>query len=536
MSDSALASVAQSMTEAYQREGFLGPINLLTPAQCALLLRHWRRGALPAAPVWAKGRAANDRVFYDLATHPALLPLLRDLLGEDVVLWGATIIERDPGQIHPWHTDIESSNAKRSASIWVGLENTSRESALQLISRSHAFGDPIQHVMREAGLRRGQASDETVLEWARRRDPHAALVQPEMTDGQAIMFDGRLWHATNNTRSNGRRAALLLQYAAAHTPIFVPDLTQLEWPFRLRDDVRPPCIVVSGSGKPEVNRLVAPPAAARSNTRPLSTCIKPVSLPLARDPTRGWRPHPLFHGSTPVLDCMASHVSVLDPGHSPHPPHAHLDEELLIVLGGEAEIVIADGPHADGARIETLSSGSLVYYPAYQFHTIRNGSAQPVTYLMLKWYSQTVPSQHSFETRVEHVANTTDNPRLTPFKAKRLFEFPTSFLTKLHAHQSLLQPKAGYLPHTDDYDLAILLLSGRVEIAGQVVGPFGIIYHAAGEPHGIKNIGGEPARYLVFEFHAPGRVPRNALQDRRATSDLVIISDLADRPNSPPAS
>ena len=32
----------------------------------------------------------------------------------------------------------------------------------------------------------------------------------------------------------------------------------------------------------------------------------------------------------------------LSPGHSPHPPHTHVEEEILIVLQGEADILIAE--------------------------------------------------------------------------------------------------------------------------------------------------------------------------------------------------
>lgn len=84
---------------------------------------------------------------------------------------------------------------------------------------------------------------------------------------------------------------------------------------------------------------------------------------------------------------------------------------------------------------------------------------------------------------------------------RRLFEGPTAYLGKLHAHVTDLQPGAGYPPHKDKYDVAILVFSGTVETLGKTVGPGGSIYYAAGESHGMRNVGDEPTRYLVFEFH-----------------------------------
>ncbi len=93
----------------------------------------------------------------------------------------------------------------------------------------------------------------------------------------------------------------------------------------------------------------------------------------------------MFNGATPIVEEMSCHVSVLSPLHSPHPPHAHEEEELLIALQGEAELIISDSPSTGHARTETLSPGSFIYYPAGQHHTIRNSGTSPITYLMFKW-------------------------------------------------------------------------------------------------------------------------------------------------------
>jgi hypothetical protein len=89
------------------------------------------------------------------------------------------------------------------------------------------------------------------------------------------------------------------------------------------------------------------------------------------------------------------------------------------------------------------------------------------------------------------------------FAPRFLAEFPTSYLANLHSHQSMLLPGGGYDPHVDDHDVAIIVLEGILETQGRTFGPNAFLLHSAGTAHGVRNVGKEPARYLVFEFHAP---------------------------------
>jgi quercetin dioxygenase-like cupin family protein len=96
-----------------------------------------------------------------------------------------------------------------------------------------------------------------------------------------------------------------------------------------------------------------------------------------------------------------------------------------------------------------------------------------------------------------------------------LFEGPTAFLGKLHAHVTELQPGGGYPAHADKYDVAIIVFSGTVETLGQRLGPGGSVYYSAGQRHGMRNVGTDPAKYLVFEFHGP-HAGRHAAMRRAA--------------------
>ena len=92
---------------AFQEAGFSGPISVFAPAQCRLITTHLRQAPRIKPAEWSKGKAVSDYFWYELATQPVLLDALKQVLGDDVILWGATFIRREPGRAHPWHTDIE---------------------------------------------------------------------------------------------------------------------------------------------------------------------------------------------------------------------------------------------------------------------------------------------------------------------------------------------------------------------------------------------------------------------------------------------
>ena len=495
------AEVAQS--------GCAGPVPLLSPDECAALQRHLDEPDLPAPLDWLKGRAVTDRVIYDIAAKPDLIALLRPHLGEEIVLWGAQFIRRERGSSHPWHTDVESAAPDaRVISVWIGIRNTLRESGLLFVAGSHHFGRSVQEVLAGLGERRGALTDAHMLEIARTIDPAATIVQPDVQDGAALLFDGRIWHAGRHDKASETRTALLLQYASADCPIPLPVDGGYRWPFRFSTSRRVPTILVSGNGHGSANRLVPPPPKPM-NKPMITTFAGTVELPLAEDPVRRWRRFPQFRAPTSTLAGMSCHISVLSAGHSPHRPHIHGEEELLIVLDGAVEIELADDPGGANSRRHPMKPGMFSYYPATQHHTIHNTGAQPATYLMFKWCGTTSGSETPLPASIFEHEQRVVRDKPAPMAVKVLFQRATDQLPKLHAHLTTLQPGGGYEAHADPYDVAIILFSGEVETVGERVKPLGVIYYSAGELHGIRNVGTMPATYLVFEFHTPATVAHN---------------------------
>src|SRR6185437_17091215 len=66
-----------------------------------------------------------------------------------------------------------------------------------------------------------------------------------------------------------------------------------------------------------------------------------------------------FEGPTEQLKSMTGGSLLLNPGHEPHPPHQHPEEEFMVVTGGNGEILV------NGKQIQ-VGRGSLKYCEAHQ--------------------------------------------------------------------------------------------------------------------------------------------------------------------------
>jgi quercetin dioxygenase-like cupin family protein len=517
----------------FHQFGFSKPIPLLSADECAAVEHHLTRPDRPRPLSWFKGHAVTNPVVHDVAARPEIIALLRPLLGDDIVLWGAGLIRRAQNTRQVWHSDMETSKPdSRAMSVWIGLRNASPLSGLRFVAGSHHFGRVTQEVMAELDVDRFTLSDERMQEIAQTMDPAAHVAGAGCGNGEMVLFDGRIWHAGYNDGTTGTRYALLLQYAAADNPIPMPADTDYTWPWKTKDTPRVPTILVSGSARRSANRIVpAPMRPSSEGPSMITTVANSVALPLAEDAVKRWRAYPQFHGRTAALNIMACHISVLSAGHRPHPPHSHPEEELLVLLDGDVEVELADDPSGAGGSRHPMKPGMFSYYPATQHHTIHNIGAGPATYLMLKWRGGFVDSETPLAARIFEHEPAVVPAQPKPVAQKVLFEQATHSLNKLHAHLTTLQPGAGYEPHADPYDVAIVLLSGEIETVGQRVHPVGVIYYSAGQLHGIKNVGTTPATYLVFEFHSPlvGLDGHKAQSHRKSLAQRLRrrLSDLA---------
>lgn len=229
--------------------------------------------------------------------------------------------------------------------------------------------------------------------------------------------------------------------------------------------------------------------------------VFPLDTPLATDATTGWKLHPCFKGGSRNAKLLSCHASALVPGKRPHPPHRHEDEEFLLVLAGCVDLILPEGRTAGEPERRHLTTGEFAYYPAGFPHTIEAAGTTTANYLMLKWADKRFvpPAPLAFKTGTTRPPESTGTP-CDNFSSKTLLEGATLCLEKFNVHLSEVAPGGGYGAHQDDHEVILVLLEGEIETAGKRARPHGVVYHAAGESHGMANPGTVPARYLVLEL------------------------------------
>lgn len=94
----------------------------------------------------------------------------------------------------------------------------------------------------------------------------------------------------------------------------------------------------------------------------------------------------LVRQPTATLDELEMHVTTLNPGLSSHAPHAHPNEELVIIDTGTVETL-------SGGKWERLGPGSVIFNASNSPHALRNVGDTPATYHVINWKTAATPAK-----------------------------------------------------------------------------------------------------------------------------------------------
>src|ERR1017187_1898225 len=92
----------------------------------------------------------------------------------------------------------------------------------------------------------------------------------------------------------------------------------------------------------------------------------------------------VFSAPTATLENLEVHVTTLNPGQSPHPPHRHPNEELIIIQQGTVETL-------SNGQWKRVGPGSVILNGSNQLHGLKNVGSTPAVYHVINWKSSATP-------------------------------------------------------------------------------------------------------------------------------------------------
>lgn len=205
----------QEIADHYQRDGFVSGIKLL---ETDVARKH--RLALEDAEKHQGNLhylAKIHTIFrspYELATLPAALDIVEQLIGPDILLFNVTYIIKEAGAAShvSWHQDLTYWGLSHDdqVSMWLALSPATDETGcMKMLPGSHRHGR-IEHAPtddKDNVLLQGQTVSGV---------NEADSVLCPLAPGEASFHHGWTLHASTPNQGNDRRIGLNIQYIAPH--------------------------------------------------------------------------------------------------------------------------------------------------------------------------------------------------------------------------------------------------------------------------------------------------------------------------------
>jgi hypothetical protein len=243
--------LTKPQVEGYGRDGFVSPVRVLTAAAAAECRRELE---LMEASMGGALRGPSRTKFYlrhpwafRLATQPAILDAVEDLIGPDILLYQNTAWVKNAGEDSyvSWHQDNTYFGHVpcEVLSVWIALSPSRPESgSMRFLPGSHRLGQlPVRYDVKDDNmLTSGQVTDFDVSGF----QPVATSLEP----GEASIHHAWMIHGSPPNKTQDRRVGVTFVYHP-------PSLTQI-------GKIRTSALLVRGEDRYGHFESEAPPLSA----------------------------------------------------------------------------------------------------------------------------------------------------------------------------------------------------------------------------------------------------------------------------------
>lgn len=153
----------------------------------------------------------HDETWLKYASRPEILEPLKQIMGEDVILWSSALFSKAEvgGKSTPWHQDGEYWPIRplETVTAWIAIDDVDRDNGcLQVIPGSHNQRQLMPHHVDDSG--EGVLALGLTEEQWHTAEPLAL----ELKAGQFSLHDVYMVHGADANNSGRRRAGLVFRY------------------------------------------------------------------------------------------------------------------------------------------------------------------------------------------------------------------------------------------------------------------------------------------------------------------------------------
>lgn len=219
-------ALTDAQVDTFARDGLLANVPILSAQAC----RKYRadvEALYTHMGEWATADGTSQahlhfRWAYDLATTPAILDVVEDLLGPDLLVHSTTIFRKPAHDPHfvSWHQDghLLALSEPRFVSAWIALtESTASNGCLRVLPASHHESAPHATRRHPHNLLSTGMTVEVGVDERRAHDV-------EMAEGCASFHHVNLLHSSRPNRSADKRIGFAVRFMA-------PSVRQARWHF-----------------------------------------------------------------------------------------------------------------------------------------------------------------------------------------------------------------------------------------------------------------------------------------------------------------
>jgi len=244
------AALSTEELRQFQEQGYLGPYSLLEVDELSQILKscYYSFPNLLLPSTLARHSVVKEMA--ELSMQHQFVSKVKALIGKNVLLWGSQVIKQNPFHRHRFHQDAEFAFIDGVA-VWMAVKNVIPSECFYIITGSHLLNTSPQELSKKEGI---NLNDPKAVEAAAKKiSPDCRLLHVPITDGQFILFHGKLWHGTNNPTAQPR-FAFNFRYSTPSDQVRISangELPNTTWRKQ-----KPVCLLISGQDHFRINRLL----------------------------------------------------------------------------------------------------------------------------------------------------------------------------------------------------------------------------------------------------------------------------------------